>query len=154
MSRIPSLTKLVRDKLNIRYPDIVHPKEFYLSPKERISFKADIAIHPNDNELLIVEIEEKQSSPDTNVSKYWMYLQDHPEKKIKIIQVFGEIFHASPQGYHSRKELAGFIAGQMENIYKDRFSYKSIDLRYFPISYKSRLDTISDRVIKEIEELI
>jgi len=152
-SKFPSLTNEVREKLKLIYEKV--GSEVRLS-KDKFSFKADAKIELND-EIIFIEVEEAQTHPDTNVSKYWMYLQENPDKKIKLIQIFGRAFIETVNNYASRKKLSEFIAKKIKGSFSENFEYVPINLRDFNYSkedYKNNIGEIVNKVIELIREHI
>ena len=150
-----NLTKGVRGKLKSLLGDKVISKEVYLS-KEKISFKADIQIN-NDSELIFIEIKESQTHPDTNVSKYWVYLEGNLNKKVKLIQIFGRGFSETENNYTSRKKLSEFIAKKIKLAFPKNFAYVPLNLKDFNYSqedYKNKGTEITDKVIELLKEYI
>ncbi len=96
----------------MRFPTIIcnklkeHFKEGrseYPSSKEKWAFKSDFRVEISPKDFLIVEIEANQPHPDTNVTKYWKVLEENPDTKITLIQIFGRGFlEKSKNDYRSR----------------------------------------------------
>lgn len=85
-------------------------------------FRAD-GLLTNDDVLLALEVEVKQSHPDTNVGKYWLLSQHKKFKKVILFHVYTPAYNS----YGWRKTLGEFYALKMENELP--FEYKVIDLR-------------------------
>ena len=105
----PKLTNILRYKLmqQLKSKYIIDEKEYLLFPnKKQISFKADIKIRKKDSEkkLNFIEVEETQGNPDTNVSKYWMLLDEQKDISIKLIQIIGREYVKTERNYQSIKE--------------------------------------------------
>jgi len=150
-----NLTKGVRGKLKSFLGDKAISKEVYLS-KEKFSFKADIQIN-NSSEVIFIEIEESQTHPDTNVSKYWGYLESNPNRKVKLIQIFGRGFSETENNYASRKKLSEFIAKKIKLAFPKDFEYVPLNLKdfnYSPEDYKSKGAEITDKVVELLKEHI
>ena len=89
--------------------------EYQLQPKcecllgtDRWCSKADIFIEFKGIKLFI-EVEESQPHPDTNVAKYWYWIdQTKPKGKVVLIHVFGHEFYDN--NYRSRTVLCDFLA--------------------------------------------
>ncbi|MBI1906913.1 MAG: hypothetical protein HYS20_11885 [Rhodocyclales bacterium] len=73
-----------------------------------------------DQTHLILEVENTQKHPDTNVLKLWPYLTENPAISVVLIQVFVKS-HQSLNG--SRQRLAGWLARKMEQEILRRFKY-------------------------------
>ena len=72
----PNLTKTVRATIKSKYSQIDDKGEWHLNPSNlKTSFRTDIQISKDNDNLLCIEIEEAQSNPDTNVTKYWPFLE-------------------------------------------------------------------------------
>lgn len=85
--------------------------------------RADIGLDIK-NIKLFVEIEEGQPHPDTNVTKYWYWINNEDIKnKVILIQVFGSDFYNNH--YRSRSELCSFIANK---IIKERYNFEYISI--------------------------
>jgi len=85
-------------------------------------FRAD-GLLTNGKVLLALEVEVKQTHPDTNVGKYWLLSQHHRYEKIVLIHVYTPAYNS----YGWRKTLGEFYAMKMEN--EIPFEYAVIDLR-------------------------
>ncbi len=153
MGEYPNLTKCVRVKLNEQLGEHGGGREVYLpNVNRKIRFKADDCIIMDDKHEIFIEIEETQCHPDTNVSKYWMYLEENKDKNIILIQFFGREFSIK-QNYLSRLMLCKFIADKIENENVERFKYyrlQSIEEKYIDSDYKNKVDEIADEIVKSI----
>ena len=69
--------------------------------------------------LILLEVENTQKHPNTNVTKIWPYLECELTKKILLIHVFTNKNTASP----NRVKLCSFIGDKLESLYPDRFRY-------------------------------
>jgi len=86
------------------------------------SFRAD-ALLTNQNTLLALEVEVRQTHPDTNVGKYWL-LADHCQyEKMILVHVYTPAYDA----YEWRKTLGAFFASKMTQALP--FEYHLMDLR-------------------------
>lgn len=95
--------------------------EYSLGTKKWRSF-SDLCI-PARRSKVFIEIEEGQLHPDTNVTKYWYWLeQERIKDKIFLIHVFGSKFY--DDSYRSRTQLCGFVAKKIS---------KSFNFKYIPI---------------------
>lgn len=143
-----SIANLARLKLRSDLGKIVSEGEYPLSPGERTSFKADASIKFSPNWLVFLEIEEHQSHPDTNVSKYWTFLDSAAKGlDITLIQVFGSEFAETENNYKSRKDLCSVIAGKIRKEHKT-FDYVPLDLkgRFSSVDYTNHPEKIADYV--------
>jgi hypothetical protein len=73
--------------------------------------------------LIAVEVELKQSHPDTNVGKYWLLNHYYEYEKIVLFHVYTPAFGSYPW----RLELGSFYAKKMTE--EMSFEYKLIDER-------------------------
>lgn len=73
-----------------------------------------------DQTRLILEVENKQNHPDTNVLKLWPYLIENPAISVILVQVFVKT-DKSRNG--SRQRLAGWLVRKMEQEILLRFKY-------------------------------
>lgn len=73
----------------------------------------------NNDDLLLLECEQGQKHPNTNVLKLYPYLEQHPNKRIVLIHYFFPE-NKSPK---NRLALCDFIATKMETLFNDRFQY-------------------------------
>ncbi|MBI3783303.1 MAG: hypothetical protein HY270_07870 [Deltaproteobacteria bacterium] len=71
-------------------------------------FRAD-ALLTNSQVLLALEVEVKQTHPDTNVGKYWLLSEHHEYKKIVLFHVYTPAYSS----YGWRKTLGEFYARRM-----------------------------------------
>lgn len=69
---------------------------------------------------IFVEVENKQKHPDTNVLKYWPFLESAPTASLVLIQAFSV---SSPGSKGSRNSLVKWLAERMENQFPERFKY-------------------------------
>ena len=107
----------LQDKLHLS------PKTEYKLGNHAWSSKADIAIELGKNKFF-VEVEEGQNHPDTNVTKYWSWIEKEKiSNKVILIQIFGSDFYDN--NYRSRTELCKFIA--------DKIKETGFDFIYIPI---------------------
>ena len=85
-------------------------------------FRAD-GLLTNGKILLALEIEVKQTHPDTNVGKYWLLMQHQQYEKIILFHVYTPAYNS----YGWRKTLAEFYASKMSVDIP--FEYHVIDMR-------------------------
>ena len=76
----------------------------------------------NNGDLLLLECEQGQKHPNTNVLKLYPYLEQHPKKRIVLIHYFFPE-NKSPK---NRLALCDFIAKKMEILFNGRFQYVSL----------------------------
>jgi len=85
-------------------------------------FRAD-GLLTNNKVLLALEVEVRQTHPDTNVGKYWLLSQHHQYEKVVLLHVYTPAYNS----YGWRKTLGEFYAKKMESDIA--FEYIVIDLR-------------------------
>ena len=95
--------------------------------------------------LLAIEIEARQTHPDTNVGKYWLLHKEHRQyQRIILFHVFTPLFDS----YGWRKKLAEFYAVQMKGEVPIEYILK--DLRESP-DYSVALRELKREVAAKIE---
>jgi len=101
------------------------PKTEYRLGAYKWSHKADIFVEIKKLKMfLFVEVEGEQSHPDTNVTKYWYWMEKKIiDNKVVLVHVFGPIFYNN--NYKSRSELCDFIARKIKREHRN-FIYFSI----------------------------
>ena len=120
----PNLTKTVRVIIKSKYSQIDNKDEWHLNPGNlKTSFRSDIQISKDNDNLLCIEIEEAQPHPDTNVTKYWPFLEANPQTRVTLLQIFGRGFMETDNNYASRMQLCKFVANKLEAMYPNRFKY-------------------------------
>ncbi len=108
-------------------------------------FRAD-GLLTNNKILLALEVEVKQTHPDTNVGKYWLLSQHHQYEKVVLIHVYTPAYNS----YGWRKTLGEFYAKKMEN--EIPFEYVVIDLRN-EISIEHCFEVVTMELQKKVEML-
>ena len=95
--------------------------------------------------LLAVEVEAKQTHPDTNVGKYWLLHKRYQQyKKIILFHVFTPLFDS----YGWRKTLAEFYATEMQKEVPIEYILK--DFRK-GVDYGSALRELRDAIERKVE---
>lgn len=121
----------------------LQPQREYPLGVERWCSKSDIYVEFNGGKLFI-EVEGSQPHPDTNVTKYWYWIEHTKNKgKIILIHVFGNEFYDN--NYRSRTALCGFIA--------EKIKKQSIDFVYYPIPIKKHHSWSENWSISNLLEL-
>lgn len=87
--------------------------------------KVDGWIKLTETHWLILEVEDAQNHPTTNVLKLWRFLDGRPEISIILIHVY---FDNSKAVKSSRGELASWLGEKMETILPRRFYYRRVIL--------------------------
>jgi hypothetical protein len=85
-------------------------------------FRAD-GLLTNGNVLLALEVEVKQTHPDTNVGKYWLLSEHQQYEKVILFHVYTPAYNS----YGWRKTLGEFYASKMAIALP--FEYHVLDLR-------------------------
>ena len=85
-------------------------------------FRAD-GLLTNGKVLLALEVEVKQTHPDTNVGKYWLLSEHQQYGKVILFHVYTPAYNS----YGWRKTLGEFYAKKMEAELP--FEYQLLDLR-------------------------
>lgn len=85
-------------------------------------FRAD-ALLTDGASLLAVEVEVKQTHPDTNVGKYWLLAEHRRYQHVVLLQVYTPGYNSYPW----RKRLAEYYAIRMQRELP--FEYHQLDLR-------------------------
>jgi hypothetical protein len=99
-------------------------------------FRAD-GILTDGKSLLALEVECKQSHPDTNVGKFWLLNHTHPYRRMTLIHVFTPAYNS----YGSRHALCQFYADKMN---------AEFGFEYFPVDRRQVADTDFEKVFGEI----
>ena len=73
--------------------------------------------------MLALEVEVKQTHPDTNVGKYWLLSEHHPYEKVILFHVYTPAYNS----YGWRKTLGEFYASKM--AMELPFEYHLLDFR-------------------------
>ena len=88
---------------------------------------ADGTVHLQPEVLVAAELESTQRHPDTNVLKYWPWLEERPGTTLILVHVFGR-WSLSRTGNRSR--LAGWVARKIGAAVGSRFAYCRLDIGY------------------------
>src|SRR5689334_5167870 len=132
--------------------EIASPAATFCGPYTEIpgipesGFKSD-GLLATDKRLLAVEVECKQSHPDSNVSKYWMLHARHRAyERIEVVHVFTPAYTSYPW----RMKLAAFIGEQCAARIPLR--YWQLDLRA-ATDYAESLATVRTLLVERAIEL-
>lgn len=130
----------------------LRPKCEHRLGTDRWCSKADIFVEFKDVKLF-VEVEGSQPHPDTNVTKYWYWIdQTKPKGKVVLIHVFGHEFYDN--NYRSRTALCDFLAEKIRRQGVD-FVYCPIPVdKHHPWSERWLISDLLDSTKKEINKLI
>ncbi len=97
------------------------PQHEYPLGKDRWCSKSDIYVESKGRKLFI-EVEGNQPHPDTNVTKYWYWIERTKKtEKVILIHVFGNKFYNN--NYRSRTVLCSFIAQKIRKAGYNFFYY-------------------------------
>ena len=114
------------------------PKEYSLKGWGTVDFFCE-----QDGVLVFLEIEEGQLHPNSNVLKDWPFLEENPDRKILLIQVFrGSKKKASP----NRVKLCSFTGRKLEELFPKRF-------RYYTYDWESGTQDHTNKILKKFSEL-
>jgi hypothetical protein len=108
-------------------------------------FRADAAL-TNGRSLLAVEVEVRQSHPDTNVGKYWLLREYKQYERVALIHVYTPAYNS----YGWRKTLGEFYAKRMAA--EAGFEYILLDERG-AANVAGALETVMVRVQRAVFEL-
>ena len=108
-------------------------------------FRAD-GLLTNNKFLLALEVEVKQTHPDTNVGKYWLLSQHYQYERVILLHVYTPAYNS----YGWRKTLGEFYAEKMERDFA--FKYIVIDLRK-ETSFEHCFQLVTIELQKQIETL-
>jgi hypothetical protein len=89
----------------------------------RTTEKVDGWVRLTERCWLILEVEEGQHHPSTNVLKLWPFLEKRPELSVILAHVF---FATSRAANNSRGELATWLGKRMESSLDGRFQYRRV----------------------------
>jgi len=70
--------------------------------------------------LVFLEVEKSQNHPNTNVLKYWPFLDEHPDQKVLLIQM---IIKGKKKISPNRIKLCKFMGKKLETLLQERFKY-------------------------------
>jgi len=108
-------------------------------------FRAD-GLLTNNKILLALEVEVKQTHPDTNVGKYWLLSRHYQYERVILLHVYTPAYNS----YGWRKTLGEFYAEKMERDFA--FKYIVIDLRK-ETSLEHCFQLVTIELQKQIETL-
>jgi len=151
-----NLTNDVRNALIRRGIEIQREHHLYPEEKQR-SPKADIVIKKGINEWIVIEIEECQTHPDTNILKYWEFLEKNKNLSLKLIHILGRGFaegKTKKGNYISRVNNCKFLKKKMEIDLNNRFRYILEDLKDYGFTssedYIHKKEEIENKIIEII----
>lgn len=91
------------------------------------------------NHYLVLEAEDGQKHPCTNVLKLWPYLETRPEVSVILVHVF---FQDGKRRDSSRGRLGPFVGQKMTNALEGRFQYRQLVI-----------NRESDSIVEGLDEL-
>lgn len=111
----------VRTYLEERLDVEFEPSPLSIGTRERV----DGWVRLSSGWLLILEVEDQQTHPTTNVLKLWPYLEQQPNASVVLIHVY---FPKSRAFASSRSTLATWLGKKLEEIFPSRFAYRRLDI--------------------------
>jgi len=75
--------------------------------------------------FLILEVEDQQNHPTTNVSKLWSFLESKRDVRVVLVHVY---FPTSRAATSSRGDLATWLGKRLERMFPKRFKYRRLDI--------------------------
>jgi hypothetical protein len=111
------IAKLLARKLDVKFKSEPFPHQEWGKPDKWAQLSP--------NKYLLLEVEEGQTHPDTNVLKVWPYLEDHPKHRIFLIQAF---FRKRRSRNSSRARLGEWIGGKLKQLFSKQFYYRKITI--------------------------
>lgn len=89
--------------------------------------------------LIAIEVEVRQTHPDTNVGKYWLLQESSPYERIILFHIYTPHFDS----YEWRKKLGEFYSNKME---------REIPIEYIQLDFRNA--TSYDRTLGRIKKKI
>lgn len=77
--------------------------------------------------LLILEVEDQQPHPTTNVLKLWPFLEARRDVAAVLVHVY---FPTSRAVTGSRSDLATWLGNRLERMFPKRFKYQRLDINW------------------------
>lgn len=108
-------------------------------------FRADGLLTDGET-LLALEVEVRQTHPDTNVGKYWLLSEHHAYKRVILFHLYTPAFNS----YRWRLQLGQFYARKMQSELP--FEYALLDRRKdtdITATFESVTTLIGSRIRKE-----
>jgi hypothetical protein len=87
--------------------------------------------------VVAAELESTQAHPDTNVLKYWPWLEERPTTRLLLVHIFGR-WSTARTGNRSR--LAVWLGSRLEAELSGRFMYRRIDMGY--PSFREQMESL------------
>ena len=84
--------------------------------------RADLAGHVVDQAVVAVEVERSQRHPNTNVLKYWPWMDEDRRRRVFLVQVFDR----ASANDSSRQRLATWVGARMERELGGRFAHVTV----------------------------
>jgi hypothetical protein len=110
-------------------------------------FRAD-AVVTDGRRLVAVEVEVRQTHPDTNVGKYWLLAKHHSYEHVTLIHVYTPAYNSYPW----RMRLGQFYADKMKSELP--FEYVLLDRRSatdVPATFLEVKSIVAARISEEFE---
>lgn len=118
------ISSLIEKELNISFTNY----EFELDKWGH----ADNYCQLNEETIIFLECEKGQKHPNTNVLKYWPYLETHSNLKVILFQYF----FPENKAPKNRIALCDFLRIELEMIFLKRFQYIRLSGNYETISHQ------------------
>lgn len=129
----------------------LEPQREYRLGDSKCDCMADVFFQVG-NAVVFIEVEEGQPHPDTNLTKYWYWIE---QKKIKspvyLIQIFGKEFY--DKNYISRTRLCDFIA-QKINKSKNFYYFSIPKNKHHPKEKDWQIFSLLEETKKQIVEIV
>lgn len=81
--------------------------------------RADYGFQIDEQRFLFVEIEVGQTHPQTNVVKYWPWLDESEQREVLLVQLF--------YGNTRRRRLTAWLGKRLGNVFGGRLIYLPFD---------------------------
>ena len=111
------VVELLARKLDVKFKNEPFPHQEWGKPDKWAQLSP--------NKYLLLEVEERQAHPDTNVLKVWPYLRENRKAQIFLIQAF---FPKRDNRNISRKLLSEWTGHELEKRFPKRFRYCKINI--------------------------
>ena len=103
--------------------------ELLLGERKKEWGKSEYHRRFSENKIAVLEVDIDQTHPDTNVVKFWPYLESNPKIQVLLIHAFtlvNDKNEASRSFKGSRRRLCDWYGRRIERELPGRFVYKSI----------------------------
>ena len=117
-----TIAKIIQSKLKLSF------SPFQLRTKQdptKVWGKPDRHLLLGRTSHLFLEVDTAQKHPNTNVVKYWPWLEENPDHHILLIQVFNKKPERKPPP-ENRRQLCEWYGRKIEAALHNRFRYMNI----------------------------